>query len=158
MTLGCKTPAQEHQDNKGELNATGSVREINQGMALPPGKEREERGQLAPNTCRILGKIVNISDDLDTNKATPCGKTPCKALVQVVRVLGYGAGFGTLAEGSKVETHFSFTLHHTADFFPELTNPLPGLKEGDVFQADISRMTEGTSSGSAFLVTSYIKK
>ena len=121
-----------------------------------PGK-RDAGPQIPPGTCRIVGKILAILPDRDPNRQTPCGQVPCRALVRVQRVLGYGAAFQPpLSQGQEIKIYFTFTLSPTGKYFPELTKPLPGLQVNSLFEADITGPPEpGNNQEGWFQVKAY---
>ena len=113
--------------------------------------------RLAPGSCRLQGKIITVLNNLDPDKNTPCGQVPCRAVVKVQQILGYGSAFGKpLAKNQEINVYFGFTLSPTSRYFPELSAPLPGLKAGDIFVADVTRASDGASAKNAwFQVYSY---
>ena len=113
--------------------------------------------QIPPGTCRIVGKVLAILPDRDPNRQTPCGQVPCRALVRVQRVLGYGAAFQPpLSQGQEIKIYFTFTLSPTGKYFPELTKPLPGLQVNSLFKADITGPPEpGNNQEGWFQVKAY---
>lgn len=124
-------------------------------MAQPTPTGMPDR--IAPGSCRLRGEILSVSAALEPDKNTPCGKVPCKAVVKVHQIVGYGSAFGKpLASGQEINVYFHFTLSPTARYFSELTKPLPGLKVGNIFQADVSRASEGvTNNEGGFQVYGY---
>jgi len=134
--------------SKDRLSATTPVNP----KATPP--------RIAPNTCRIIGQLVSVQPELEPDTTTPCGQVPCKAMVKVLQVLGYGAAFGPpLPNGKEINAYFVFTLSPSETFFPELTNPLPGLKPGHIFQTDIKSIPENSgSSPKWYQVYAYVVK
>jgi hypothetical protein len=113
--------------------------------------------RIPPGTCRLVGKVVAILPERDPDKQAPCGRVPCRALVRVQRIVGYGAAFQPpLAEGQEIKVYFTFTLSSTGKYFPELTTPLPGLQVGSIFEADMTGPPEpGTARESWFRVSDY---
>ncbi|KAA5549245.1 hypothetical protein [Adhaeribacter rhizoryzae] len=124
-------------------------------MSQPTPNNRPDR--IAPGSCRLQGEIIAVLPTLEPNKNTPCGKVPCQAVVKVQRVLGYGSAFDKpLASGQEINVYFHFTLSPSARYFSELTKPLPGLKVGNIFQADMNRASDGiTNKEGWFQVYSY---
>lgn len=114
-------------------------------------------GQIPPGTCRIVGKIVAVLPARDPDPQSPCGQAPCRALVRVQRVIGYGVAFEpTLAEGQEIKLYFTFTLMPTEKYFPELTHPLPGLQVNGLFEANITGPPEtGNKQQGWFQVKKY---
>jgi hypothetical protein len=125
-----------------EDNADSQMRDkARRPVATPfPGKPGA-RQQLPPGTCRMAGQVMAILPDRDPDRQSPCGQVPCRALVRVQQVLGYGAAFQPpLVPGQEIKVYFTFTLSPTGKFFPELTAPLPGLQTGSIFEADLSAL------------------
>lgn len=130
-----------------------------QEALLKASAERSHR--IPPSSCRLIGTIVSIDDSLADNPKDPCGKTPCRALVRVDSVLGYGQGFAPpLAEGNEIKITFKFTLNPTDDLFPNMNKAYPGLSVGDAFVANVEALRTGMSPKDApqFLVYGYKKK
>ncbi|GEO05078.1 hypothetical protein AAE02nite_27420 [Adhaeribacter aerolatus] len=129
-----------------------------QAVSLPAQASAPER--LAPGSCRVVGRVISVLPDLEPAKNTPCGQVPCRAVVKVERILGYGSAFGKpLAQDQEIKVYFVFTLSPSQRYFPELTTPLPGLQAGDVFQADVTRAVDGAEEKEGALqVYSYTLK
>jgi hypothetical protein len=123
----------------------------------PPADAFPAPPQIPPGTCRLLGRIVTILPQRDPDPQAPCGRVPCRARVRIERLLGYGAAFHPpLAEGQEVKVYFTFTLSPTSKYFPELTSPLPGLRVGQRFEADMSGPAEpGAHQDTWYRVTVY---
>ena len=94
---------------------------------------------IAPGHCRIIGTIVSIDAIQKTGNAEdPCSKEPCRAVVRVESVLGYGQGFiRPLSKSKEVPITFKFTLSPTNDLFQNMTKTYPGLEVGSKFLADV---------------------
>ena len=111
----------------------------------------EEMGGIAPegptNTV-IVGRIASSWITEDKAKAIPaCQTHPCEAKVEVLRILKSGSDYhGQYEDGFIIPVHFDFTLHPTKDILPELTVPLVGLTEGDVFEAEVRHHDQGPYS------------
>lgn len=94
----------------------------------------------APSHCRIIGKVIAISEERNTeDPESPCFKAACKANIYIESVIGYGSAFTRpLVSGEKVNVNFAYTLNKTdKQLFPGLQKPLPGLSIGSRFSADI---------------------
>jgi hypothetical protein len=119
----------------------------------------EMPAQVPPNHCRIVGKILQIDSTLLPDKTSPCGKAPCRAVVKITQVLGYGSSFGNpLADGQEISAMFAFTLAPTTkDLFPNIDKRLPGLSVGSVFTADVQSL-EQFGGGTAYQIFNYWKK
>ncbi|MEP5610732.1 MAG: hypothetical protein ABJP45_00710 [Cyclobacteriaceae bacterium] len=94
--------------------------------------------QIPPDHVRARGIILSIfSKPTDTGK---CQQLRCWALVEVVKIEGYGSGFtGALSPKDTIQVKFSRTLESTKYIFPNDTNHLPGLKVSEVFVADVKQ-------------------
>ncbi|MFC1553579.1 hypothetical protein ACFL7D_02995 [candidate division KSB1 bacterium] len=94
---------------------------------------------ISPNHCRIEARIISIDKTpVSTNPSDPRSKVPSRAQVNIVKVIGYGSAFGSpLPAGKEITVDFAFTLNPTKDIFPDMTASYPGLKEGNVFIADL---------------------
>jgi hypothetical protein len=105
--------------------------------------------QIPPNYCRIVGMIVSIDSAqmLSSDTSGPCAKAPCRAIVRVDSVLGYGSAFPQpLSVGQAVPVVFTFTLAPTNTLFPDVDPPYPGLTIGSLFVANVRGM-QGISVG-----------
>lgn len=121
----------------------------------------EQRHQIPPGSCRLIATVVSIDDSLAENPDDPCSQTPCRAVVRVDSVLGYGQGFAPpLARGNELEVTFKFTLHPTDTLFPNMTQSYPGLAVGETFLADVEALRTGMSPKDHpnFLVYGYKKQ
>ena len=94
--------------------------------------------------CRIVATIVNVHPLQQGGKEEdPCSRFPCSATVRIDSVLGYGSGFrSALGPGQIIEARFVYTLAPSRDAHPGQAFSLPGLGEGDRFQADLSGGSE----------------
>jgi hypothetical protein len=117
--------------------------------------DNSRKATVAPGQCRIIGRIVNIQPvSVTASKDSPCSKVPCKAVVSVQKILGYGAGFSNpLTEGKEITLNFVFTLSPTKEYFPSLSEHLPGLSVGDSFSGSI----ESTNTAGEYKLYSYTK-
>lgn len=140
----CKIVAQqkdEVKESSAEITAPAekeapklSVDKVKQQVAVP---------EIAPGHCRIIGKIIAISPEREANATGICAQTPCRAKVKIQKIIGYGHSFNqTLAVDQELNAYFVFSLKPTDKLFPDMTTPLPGLKIGSSFQADISPSAE----------------
>jgi hypothetical protein len=121
------------------------------------GKALTPPSPLAPNTCRLIGTIVEIEPKLaDADPKDPCSKAPCFAVVRIDSVVGYGSAFPTsLGVGATMRTRFAHTLGATKDLLPEVSPPLPGLHAGSRFKADVSATTTLGSKEPSFTIYVY---
>ena len=119
----------------------------------------DQQSHIAPGHCRIVGTIVSIDSTLE--ERGPCSKAPCRAIVRVDSVLGYGSAFGNpIAVGAQIPVRLAFTLAPTTkELFPNMTERLPGLKVGAKFQTDLEARNEmGTGERrSSYLIQDYEK-
>ena len=122
-----------------------------------PGLITEQHNQIAPGKCRIVGTLVAIDSAME--QSGPCSKAPCRAIVRIDSILGYGSAFGSpLALNKQIAIRFGFTLAPTTkELFPNMTNRLPGLEIGSKFQSDLESQNEMRSAGtqSWYLVYDY---
>ena len=95
-----------------------------------------------PGYCRIIGTLVSVDSTLE--QMGPCSKAPCRGVVRVDSILGYGSAFGgPLAVKQQIDVQFTFTLAATTeDLFPTMTERLPGLHIGDRFETDVESRNE----------------
>jgi len=102
----------------------------------------ERQTQIAPGRCRIVGTLVEIDSTLDTGG--PCSKAPCRGIVRVDSILGYGSAFGNpISLNAKINVKFAFTLAPTTrDLFPNMTVQLPGLYIGASFKTDLESQND----------------
>jgi hypothetical protein len=114
-----------------------------------------------PSHCRINGTIVAIDQQRTGNPNDACSKAPCLATVKVDEVLGYGSGFtDVLGKGKELKVKFEYTLAPTADLFPQMAPPLPGLEVGAKFQTDLLMLGPSLSGSneSGYIVKQYQRK
>jgi hypothetical protein len=154
---GKKTPGQKPEAAAGLLQDSIMKAKATRQAANDFPEKGQAGPQIAPGACRIVGKIVAILPDQDPNRQGPCGQVPCRALVQVQRVVGYGAAFQPpLTQGQEIKVYFTFTLSPTGKYFPELTVPLPGLRVNSIFEADITGPSEpGSCQEAWFRIKAY---
>lgn len=115
---------------------------------LPRRPDMDQQVIVAPQRCRIVGTLVGINQDLLKEGNGPCTKVPCRGIVRIDSILGYGSAFGNpLAIGQRVHMHFAFTLAPTTkDLFPNMTETYPGLDINSRFQADVESVPEMNTS------------
>ncbi|MDB5261074.1 MAG: hypothetical protein JWQ14_355 [Adhaeribacter sp.] len=123
-------------------------------LPLPGPAAQPDR--ISPGSCRLVGEVVSVLPDLEADKNTPCGQVPCRVVIKILRILGYGSAFRpSLTQGQEIKVYFQFTLSSTQRYFPELTGPLPGLKIGDIFQADVTGPGDRLPAAAWFQVYNY---
>ncbi len=122
---------------------------------LSPKLVADQGERIAPGKCRIVGTVVAIDPSLESGG--PCSKAPCRAVVRVDSILGYGSAFGNpLALQAQIPVRFAFTLERTSkDLFPNMTDQYPGLAIGSRFQTDIESAVEMQSAGGRSSYTVY---
>ncbi len=144
ILVSCKSVAQQNPAASTPVAETPPLakKEV-RPLAGPQFKPNPATSGIAPNRCRIIGKIVAVSPERDQYKSSICGKAPCKAIVKIQRVIGYGHAFTqTLAANQEINTYFTFSLSPSAKLFPDMTTPLPGLASGSIFEADVAYNSE----------------
>lgn len=115
---------------------------------------------IPPNTCRIVGTIVDVDSTLESRvPKNPCSKVPCTATVRVDSILGYGQAFPqALSKGEEISVKFVFTLGATREVFPTMTESYPGLPIGSTFSANVlgrATMTRDGANSVSFMVYGY---
>lgn len=114
---------------------------------------------IAPNHCRIVGKIIEILPiKTSKNPTTPCEKQACQAKVKILKILGYGMGCDPLPFQGTIMIKFAFTLGPTDALFPRLNKAMPGLGIGDSFRADMESMDFRESSSGKYTIRTYTKQ
>lgn len=116
--------------------------------------------RIAPNHSRIIGTIVSIDETLlSTDPSDPYSKSPCRAVVRIDSVLGYGSAFTKpLTAGTEIPIFFKFTLSPTKNLFPNMTQEYPGLSVNSEFLADVEAAEvpiPGESSSIAYTIYGY---
>ncbi|MDQ4140160.1 MAG: hypothetical protein M3142_06510 [Bacteroidota bacterium] len=150
LLWSCKSAAQQKMEADKPKNAENKMPGKKEVPSLPlnQGIQQKATTGIAPGHCRIIGKVIAISPQPESGEDGICGKTPCRAKVKIKKILGYGHSFNqTLAVEQEINAYFMFSLQPTAKLLPDMTTPLPGLKIGSSFLADISPSAEvaGTS-------------
>lgn len=105
----------------------------------------------------ILGKVVSKEiPEGGLEPKHPCDVYACVASVEIISVVQQGQLYiDELQQGSQIRVYFAFTTEPTEKIFPELNEPLPGLKTGDYFQASI---TASPDMENTFKVNLYERK
>jgi hypothetical protein len=63
----------------------------------------------------------------------------CLADVLIEKIVQNGQNYhGQFEEGDTLRLFFSFTLESTESLFPELEHHLPGVRDGDIFEAELT--------------------
>jgi len=135
--------------------------ESDSNKSLPRRPDMDQQVMVAPQHCRIVGTLVGIDTELLKEGNGPCTKVPCRGIVRIDSILGYGSSFGNpLAVGQRVNVHFAFTLAPTTkDLFPNMTETYPGLELNSRFRADVESPPEMNTSADRifYQVYDYVK-
>lgn len=150
LFLSCKSAAQQKNEAEPSVVTEAPMKEKKEvsPLPIPLNKQQAAVTAVAPGHCRIIAKVIAISPEPEANATGICAQTPCRAKVKIQKIIGYGHSFNqTLAVDQEINAYFVFSLKPTEKLLPNMTTPLPGLKVGSSFQADISPSTEvaGTS-------------
>jgi hypothetical protein len=129
VMLACLAGCSAHTEN--------SVQKDHRQQRENPNPNSDQQSRIAPGRCRIVGTLMEIDSTLENGG--PCSMAPCRGIVRVDSVLGYGAAFGIpIAVHERVNVRFAFTLAPTTKaLFPTMTEELPGLQVGARFQTDL---------------------
>lgn len=97
-----------------------------------------ELGEASPGEALIAGTLLSVDSVRAERLSDPCSTNPCYATLRIDTVLAYGSGFPRpLSSGEQLHARFAFTLSPTEGLLPELSEPFPGMQEGDSFQAKL---------------------
>ncbi|QMU27034.1 hypothetical protein [Adhaeribacter radiodurans] len=151
LLWGCKLTAQQKTEAELPVTTENQMPEKKKAPPLPIKQSNQQAAApaISPGHCRIIGKVIAISPEPEAGVTGICGQVPCRAKVKIQKILGYGHSFNqTLAVDQEINAYFTFSLQPSAKLLPNMTTPLPGLKIGSSFQADISPGAEmvGTTS------------
>lgn len=124
------------------LSACGSTKEKNAGKEPETVQNTEKEFSIptkfpkpGPDQALITAKIIKILPVSEDVKKGICSEHPCKATVQILSVWDKGNSFRPgLSPEKEISVHFEFSLNPTIGILPELEQPLPGLREGDLFE------------------------
>ena len=139
LSLGCKSSRQEASLNN-QLEENQSIKDsVTEDIADAANKEIGSMPPVSPEATLILGTVLKVYE-IEEKASGVCNSYPCKARISVDEVLGRGHSFlGFLKSGDTLDAQFTLTLTSTSTVFPDRNyEPLPGLVEGDVFEAEIS--------------------
>jgi hypothetical protein len=135
--------------------------ESDSNKSSPRRPDMDQQVVVAPQRCRIVGTLVEINPELLKEGNGPCTKFPCRGIVRIDSILGYGSAFGNpLAIGQRVNVHFAFTLAPTKkELFPNMTEAYPGLEVNSRFKADVESLPEMNTSADRirYQVYDYLK-
>ncbi len=124
LILGCGSSKIIAEKNSGEKE-----------VQRPPAQSKK----IPPGQCMIAGTVISVDSTLDKySSKDPCSINPCKAVVRVDSIIGYGSSFPPLQKRTSIDLYFYFTLGPTdKNLFPNLKEFYPGLKTGDTFTGNI---------------------
>ena len=91
-----------------------------------------------PNNGLIEGEIIDILPAKKKRSQKLCNKFPCKAIVRINKVVGYGSSFPIIfSKGMEIKVFFAHSLEPSKEVLPNLKYNLPGLSTGAKFKAKI---------------------
>ncbi len=98
------------------------------------------KDELGPDDISIKGKLLRIVTTGASYSDFPCNKYPCTAEIEIIEMISRGRTYpGNAAKGHVLKVIFPMTLVASDVVFKGLTAmPYPGLKEGNVFQANMT--------------------
>lgn len=136
VLMSCGKRTQTSTEAPEAVNDTGV--EASEEMVSPSAE--------GPTASVIIGRIASLWTDTSTaSEATPaCLEFPCEAKVEILAIEQMGSSYhGQFEAGTIQLAHFIFSLAPTQDILPELNITLPGLKEGDLFRAQVNYREHG---------------
>ena len=78
--------------------------------------------------------------------SAPCNEHPCFAKIEILEIDKKGQNYhGQFFRGDTLDVYFEQTMSPSAKIYPALSRPLPGLKKGSIFRAELFEQ-----QGSAF--------
>ncbi len=100
----------------------------------------------SPKNTKVMAKVLEILSPsqagIDMNSI--CKNHPCRSKIEFLAITHRGSNFhGQYNEGDTATARFTFTLDATESLFPELNSPLPGLANGDFFEAELFENDRG---------------
>jgi hypothetical protein len=124
-----------------------------QQVAIAQSAEREPA--VNKMACRIKGQITKISISLTADPKDICAGSPCIARVKILAVQECGSSVSNpVQQSDTIDIKFIYGLADTRAFFPGMKAHYPGMKEGNIFWADLEfRLKPGTSG--EFVVYGY---
>lgn len=91
-----------------------------------------------PNNSIIEGKIIEILPSKKNKSRRLCHRFPCKAIVKINEIVGYGSSFPVIfSKGMEIKVFFAHSLEPSQKVLPNLKYDLPGLIKGAKFKAKI---------------------
>ena len=111
-----------------------------------------------PDECRLKAQILEVfPPKIQEASKSLCTRFSCEAKVKILEVKSTGHTFpNDISIGSEIRVRFSKTLAPGKEAYPNSPNPLPGLKEGDIFES-VLLATEKLGVGQSFQTSEYIK-
>ncbi|RLD67291.1 MAG: hypothetical protein DRI95_05070 [Bacteroidetes bacterium] len=99
---------------------------------------RLDNSTIDPNNSLIEAEIIEILPAKKKRSQKLCNKFPCKAIVGINKVVGYGSSFPVIFDkGIEIKVFFAHSLEPSKKVLPNLKYDLPGLLIGDKFKAKI---------------------
>jgi hypothetical protein len=113
---------------------------------------------VAPGHCRLEATVLSVLQDMDAQEGNEhCSKAPCRAIVQINKIHGYGSAFTRpLSVDKKLTFDFAFTVGNTKTLGLKMNKHLPGLQKGDRFTADVEEQQQ-FGDKTAYVVYTYQK-
>lgn len=85
-----------------------------------------------PTSATIIEATVIQVHPVDSSETFPCNTHPCKATIQVNKIIQKGKMFhGQFHSTSTIKIHFPFTTKATASILPNLSTSFPGIEKGN---------------------------
>ncbi len=139
-----------------KTSASGTEKERETGeLIVKTNVQTPKLDEIPANHAKILASVSEIYPVTEGSQF-PCSDYPCRALVKVEKVMGYGHSFGgPLSQGQMMEIYFPLSMGPTKEVFPDRqVKDLPGLKKGSIFEANVgSTLKPGNET--AYRVTTY---
>lgn len=97
------------------------------------------KGELGPDDIGIRGKLVRIISGTSYSDF-PCNKYPCTGEVEIIEIISRGRTYpGNTEKGQVLKVIFPMTLITSDVVFKNVkAMHYPGLKEGNVFEANLT--------------------
>ncbi|MEN8120375.1 MAG: hypothetical protein ABFS35_08510 [Bacteroidota bacterium] len=110
---------------------------------------------IEPNNCIVKAEIIEIQPVKKNKLRRLCHRFPCKAIVKINEIVGYGSSFPVIfSKGTEIKVYFAHSLKPSKKVLPNLKYDLPGLLIGDKFKAKIEAI-EKLGGSIKFLVYYY---
>jgi hypothetical protein len=122
---------------------------------LPNQLDNVNRKRTAPDNCLVTAKVVCVTPSWKKISKKTCQALPCIVKLRIIKVKAYGSAFPVkLHQGSKIKTVFVYS----AKAFDNGKIKLPGLKRGDVFDAEVIAKHKMNSNEPVFMISTYQKR